>query len=197
MLACFADPKLHLAMLDEVMRRRAGYSWVATLRDRYEALQPTVAWSDLESGDPEHASELEQLLASLEIELDEVAQLTRLTLDGDRDLYAWVYPSWWDFGDHFEIHDLSGIEQCTALEYLLLGQGLVSGASLAPLARLPRMRELLLCARCDYRDLEALLEIPSLAKLYVVNVATSKQRSGWETLVAELRMRGVVVSPGE
>jgi hypothetical protein len=192
-IARFADPNLQLAMIDEVQRRRSSYSWVESLRERYEALAPAKPWSELQHNDCEHVPELQALAAAIEIEVADVAAIDRLTLDGDRDLYMWAYPSWWDFGDHFEIHDLTGIEQCAALDYLLLGQGLVDGASLAPLAALPRLRELHLCALCGHRDLEALLAIPSLRTLDVVNVTSSPQRGAWQALAEELARRGLDV----
>jgi hypothetical protein len=186
------DPNLHLALVDEVQRIRTDYSWVEpVLRERYEALGSSKSWSELATNLCDHVPELEQLAASIELSAEELATIEGLTLDGDRDLYSWVYPSWWDFGDHFTIHDLSGIEHCTALDYLLLGQGLVEGASLAPLASLPRLRELHACARCGHRDLEAVLEIRALAKLDVVNIATSSDRARWQAVIAELARRGV------
>jgi hypothetical protein len=178
------DPNLRLALIDEVYRHRDGSSWVSALRERFPRI------GELEHDDNEHVPELEQLLATLELSQDALARITSLTLDGDRDLYSWVYPNWWDFGDHFAIHDLAGIEQCVALDYLLLGQGLVSHASLAPLAKLPALRELHLCALCDYRDLDALLAIETLAKLDVVNVGSN---AAWRALLAQLSARGVAV----
>ncbi len=180
------DPNLRLALIDETHRHRDGSSWISTLRERF----PQLPWSALEHNDCDHVPELERLLGELELSPDALARITSLTLDGDRDLYSWVYPNWWDVGDHFTIHDLAGIEQCVAVDYLLLGQGLVAGASLAPLAKLPALRELHLCALCDYRDLEALLEIPRLAKLDVVNVGSN---AAWRALIAQLSARGVAV----
>jgi hypothetical protein len=189
-----ADRNLQLAMIDEVYRRRSDYYWVAQYRERYEALGPRLAWSELEHNESEHVVELEQLLATLAIEPAELAAITSLTLDGDRDLYAWVYPNWWDFGDHFQIRDLAGLEHCTAIEYLLLGQGVVEGASLRPLARLPTLRELHVCALCGSRDIESILELPALAKLDVINVRSSPDRARWEAVIAELATRGVTIA---
>lgn len=193
-MARFADPKLQLAMIDEVYRRREGYDWVAGYRGRYEATGPARSWEDLEAGEPVHAPELEAVLAALPIDDDDLLGVDRLTLDGDRDLYAWVFPDWWDAGDHFTIRDLSGIERCARLEYLLLGQGLVAGASLAPLTHLPCLAELHLCALGGHRELDALVGIPALRTLDVVNVATSDDRAAWEDVIARLRARGVVVA---
>jgi hypothetical protein len=185
------DPKLRLALIDEVYSDRSDAdSWVSAYRRQYEALSPPRSWSELEENDGEHVPELEQLLAALPLTADDLSDIEHLTLDGDRDLYGWVYPSWWDFGDHFTIHDLSGLEQCASLEYLSLGQGLVEGASLAPLSGLSGLTRLSACALCNLRDVSALLEIPSLRTLEVVNVATSDQRSEWERVIAQLRARG-------
>ena len=188
-----ADPKLQLALIDEVQRRRHDYYWVARFRDAYEALAPTTPWAELEDNDCDHIVELEQLLAAIELEAGDLGAITRLTLDGDRDLYSWVFPNWWDFGDHFTIHDLSGLEHCTALEYLSLGQGLVQGASLSPLTELEHLSELHACALCGLRDLHALLELPALRKLSIVNVASSRERAGWDGVLAALEDRDVAI----
>jgi hypothetical protein len=189
----FPDPKLHLAMIDEVHRRRTTYAWVASQREAYEATAPAMTWSALEENQSEHAAELETFLSAMSIAERDLDDIDSLTLDGDRDLYGWVYPSWWDFGDHFAIHDLTGLERCQRLRYLLLGQGLVSGASLKPVARIPRLVELHLCARCQLTDIPALLDCASLKTLDVVNVATSDERATWEAVFAELRVLGVAV----
>jgi hypothetical protein len=189
----FADPKLKLALIDEVYRRRGTYAWVATQRAAYEATSPSRSWQSLEENQREHVPELEAVLAALPLTAADLDVIDSLTLDGDRDLYGWVYPSWWEFGDHFTIHDLDGIERCSRLRYLLLGQGLVEGASLKPVARLPRLVELHLCARCHLRDIGALLDSPSLRTLDVVNVATSDERASWEGVIGELRALGVTV----
>jgi len=190
----FADPKLQLAMIDEVHRRRGAYSWVVGERASYQATGPGTTWTELEDNQCDHAPELEAFLARLPIAQADLDGIEHLTLDGDRDLYGWVYPSWWDFGDHFAIHDLDGIEACTRLKYLLLGQGLVEGASLKPVSRLPRLVELHLCARCHLRDISSLLDLTSLRTLDVVNVATSEERDTWEPLITELLALGVTVA---
>jgi hypothetical protein len=192
-MARFRDLKLQLAMVDEVQRRRGSYAWVSSVRERYEALRPVMSWAEVEHNDSEHAEELEELLAELPIEDDELQRIKSLTLDGDRDLYQWVYPDWWKSGDHFAIHDLTGIEQCTALDYLLLGQGLVKDASLAPLIALPQLRELHLCALSAYRDIDCVAELPALHTLEIVNVESSADRADWEAVIAALRSRGVTV----
>lgn len=193
----FPDPKLQLAMIDEVQRRRGEYAWVAGLREAYEATSPATSWDQFETNHFEHAPELEAFLARLPVTLADLEAIDHLTLDGDRDLYGWVYPSWWEFGDHFVIRDLSGLEQCTRLRYLLLGQGVVEGASLTPVARIPRLVELHVCALCHLRDVPALLDAPSLRRLDVVNVTTSDDREAWTSVIAELRALGVTVdAPG-
>lgn len=180
-------------MIDEIYRRRSEYAWVAGHRAGYEASSPTMTWSDLEANMGDHAAELEKYLGELPITYDDLQRVDSLALDGDRDLYGWVYPSWWDFGDHFAIHDLDGLEECTRLRYLLLGQGLVEGASLKPVSQLPRLHELHLCARCQLRDIPSLLDSPSLRTLDVVNVETSDQRVAWLSTIEELRVLGVTV----
>lgn len=180
-------------MLDEVHRRRGAYAWVAGMRAAYEATAPAMSWAALEENECEHAAELEAFLAGLPLRTADLETIEHLTLDGDRDLYGWVYPSWWDFGDHFAIHDLTGIEACSKLRYLLLGQGLVEGASLAPVARLPRLTELHLCARCHLGDISSLLDAASLRTLDVVNVATSDEQDTWRSVIDELRVLGVSV----
>lgn len=189
----FPDPKLQLAVIDEVYRRRTQYAWVADQRAAYEATSPATPWTQLEGNHSEHAPELEAFLARLPVSRADLETIDHLTLDGDRDLYGWVYPSWWELGDHFVIRDLTGLEQCMRLRYLLLGQGVVEGASLKPVARIPRLHELHLCALCRLRDLPALLDSASLRKLDIVNVETSVDRDAWTAVIAELRALGVDV----
>lgn len=180
-------------MIDEVYRRRTQYAWVAAQRAAYEATSPATPWTQLEENQREHAPELEAFLGRLPVSRGELDTIDHLTLDGDRDLYAWVYPRWWELGDHFVIRDLTGLDQCMRLRYLLLGQGVVQGASLKPVARIPRLHELHLCALCCLRDLPALLDSPSLRKLDIVNVETSDDRDAWVAVIAELRELGVAV----
>jgi hypothetical protein len=189
----FPDRNLRLALLDQVRRVAGGYSWVATERDSYLAARrdhPTWPdWSEIEAIEDEHSPALEAHLLGLPIDEVELGALTSLTLDGDRDLYQWVFSSWWDFGEHFVIRDLSGLERCGRLRYLLLGQGVVEGASLAPLRALQHLEELHACARTGLRDLDTILALPALRKLDVVNVATSDQRADWERVLERIAAR--------
>jgi hypothetical protein len=182
------DRNLRLALIDEVYSRRHGdHYWLGTLRQAYEAKRPALSWESFEAQD-EPAPELEELVLGLPLASDELASIEQLTLDGDRDVYT-TFPSWWDFGDHFTIHDLAGIEACTRLAGLSLGQGLVEGASLAPLRRLPALATLSLCTTCDHRDLDALLDIPALKRVEIYNLHAHEP---WHGLVAKLRARGIV-----
>ena len=42
-------------------------------------------------------------------------------------------------------------------------------------------------------DLHALLELPALRKLSIVNVASSRERAGWDGVLAALEDRGVAI----
>jgi hypothetical protein len=176
------DSNLRLALIDEVHRRRHPSPWPA-------AIQP------LPDTDDEPLPELEAVLRALPLAPADLASLQRLTLDGDRDAYACCYPYWWDLEpDHFVIHDVAGIDACTSLVYLSLGQGVVEGTSLAPLATMRALETLALCTTGKHRDLDALLSIPSLRRVEVFNLASSRDPA-WASTVAALRARGVDAGP--
>jgi hypothetical protein len=184
------DRNLRLALIDSVRSRRASRErwWLAELQADYEALDAEPPWDALdEYMDPLPA--LEDLIADLPLAPADLAEIRQLTFDGDRDVYA-CYPDWWHIEPgHYTIHDLRGIEQCTGLEYLHLGQGLVEGASLRPLVGLPNLTELWLCGLCDHRDIASVLELP-ITRLSIANYRTDAE---WVRVVEQLRARGVAI----
>ncbi len=185
------DRNLKLALTDAVRKRGATADrwWLADLQADYEALDAEPGWEALDEYiDPLPA--LEELIAGLTVTPAELATLRRITLDGDRDVYA-CFPDWWEIEPgHYTIHDLSGIEQCVSLEYLSLGQGLVEGCSLAPLRGLANLTELSLCALCNHRDISVVLELP-LTRASIVNAGNHPE---WKQVVGELRGRGVALT---
>ncbi len=118
-------------------------------------------------------------MLGLAVTTTDLAGVTDLTLDGDRVIYGAIWNYWWDLGDHFVIRDLSGLEACPNLGKLHLGQGLVDGASLGPLLRLPALRDLALCHTGAFRDLEVLGQL-KLERIWATNVPVSDQR--WAVL---------------
>lgn len=183
------DPNLALALLDEA---QSNYSWVGALEPAYTAARakhpkwPTWAQIVAKNETDEPAPSLEAFIRSLPLPMDRLAAVESLTLDGDREVYGWLMPYWWDLGDHFVIRDLRGIGICAALTYLSLGQGLVDGCSLKPLLDLKHLRKLSVCALTDLRDIECLTRLPALTQLEVVNVRASDQRAAWETVIAKV-----------
>lgn len=182
------DKNLWLALLDQVQGNRY---WIPTIEAKYEEARKTNSrwprWSEIAEADDEPSPALEEFLLSQELRLERLRGVKSLTLDGDRNLYEWVFPNWWDLGDHFVIRDLSGIQNCEQLEYLLLGQGVVEACGLGPLRELKQLRELHLCALCGHTDIDAVLDLPNLRRLDVVNIASSAQRADWESVVEAFR----------
>ena len=181
------DRKLRLALLDEVMRKRSGYDWVPSMKSEYEmerSAHPTwKPWDAYPEHDVGVKKSIEEFLVNVPISKQELRTETSLVLDGDRGLYAFVSPRWWDHGDgHFAIRNLAGIENCASLTCLNLV--LVEGASLRPLTGLPRLRELSLCALSQFRDINYLLAIPSLRKLVVYNISSSANATEWRSVLA-------------
>lgn len=187
------DRNLRLALIDEVERRRAdNYWWVGPVLGAAYEQRSGTAWDVVSKRTNDEPMPLIETLV-LERPLDDegLRTITSLTLDGDRDVYAWGYPYWWDLAPaHYEIHDLRGIEGCADVMYLSLGQGLVEGCSLAPLRALPALEHLALCTTGSYTDLDALLELPALKRLEVFNLRLTKE-SAWSRITDALCARGV------
>ena len=186
------DPNLALALLDEA---QTDYSWVGALEPAYEAARrkhpkwPT--WDKVVAANEadEPAPSLEAFIRGLPLPMDRIAAISSMTLDGDREVYGWLMPFWWDFGDHFVIRDLRGIGACSALTYLSLGQGVVEGCSLKPLLDLKHLQRLSVCALMGMRDVACLTRLPALTRLEVVNVGSSDQRADWEAVIAKIAAR--------
>ncbi|MFE4924303.1 DUF6892 domain-containing protein [Streptomyces sp. NPDC056661] len=192
-----ADRNLHLALLDEVFTRRVGgRCWLSFVQQEYAAYRTSVGgavWDELvEKLGTDRLPELERFLFTLPLTQEDLSAVTYLCLDGDREVYQ-LYPHWWHFGGHFTITNLDGIEYCRAVTRLFLGQGIVEGCSLAPLAELTELRYISLCALGKYRDVEALIALPALAELQVVNTAPGQGRDPWSSVLEHLRARGVAV----
>ncbi|CAN5910862.1 hypothetical protein BH11MYX3_BH11MYX3_14840 [soil metagenome] len=190
------DRNLRLALTDEVERRRIdNYWWIGpTLGAAFEQ-RSGVAWASLsERDDDEPLPLVETLVLEVPLDAERLGTITTLTLDGDRDVYAWGYPYWWDLEPgHYEIRDLRGIEGCTRLVFLSLGQGLVGNCSLAPLRGLPALEHLVLCTTGSFTELDSLLELPALKRIEVFNLGSTPEPV-WTRIVDELRTRGVATS---
>ncbi len=180
-----ADKNLRLALLDEVQEE---YDWVEALADDYEETRGDhpdwPSWDEFEDREDDVNEALEAYLLGLEVPGAKLAEVRRLTLDGDRSVYEWLGgESWFEDDELFVIGDLSGLEHCAGLEYLLLGQGLVRGASLKPLAALSNLRELRVCALSALTDIDVVLSLPALETLSVVNIDSSDDKDAWQTVV--------------
>ncbi|GAB3839643.1 DUF6892 domain-containing protein [Dactylosporangium cerinum] len=193
-----ADANLRLALLDEVSVARAGdYYWLSTLREPYTAHRAVAGgpqWDDLEARlGIDRLPELEDFLRTLPLPTGELAAVTHLCLDGDREVYT-VFPGWWHFGNHFDIAALDGIGMCPAVTDLTLGQGMFSDCSLAPLTGLPDLRHLRMCALDRWVDVDALPAIASLRTLDVANLGSARDAGAWRPVLAALRGNGVTVT---
>ena len=186
-----ADANLRLALLDEL---RDDPDWVEDLEEAYEQARQAHpdwrSWEELSEDTYEPNPDLEAFVRALPLEVDKLGTLTSLTLDGDRDVYAWLGgETWYEDEELFVTRDLTGLERCEALEYLNIGQGLHQGCSLRPLRGMTKLRELWLCALGGYRDIETLLELPALEKIEIGNVATSDERETWKRVLAQWNAR--------
>ncbi len=185
MVPVIPDKNLRLALIDEVYGARRGDA--DTLYGRPDA--PSLDDIPDFDSDPRHHPHVEAYALGLPLTEDDLRAIEDLTLDGDREIYGAAFPDWWDQGDHFVVRSLDGIEACAHLRRLSLGQGIVVGASLAPLTRLPALTYVALCHTGRYPDVERLLELPALEHAWISNVPASAAR--WHAVLAELRARGV------
>lgn len=185
-----ADPSLHLALLDEI---QPAYTWVGAMRDAYEVARTDhpewLSWAAMHEDEDAPKPSLEAFLLTSDVPDEALAGVTRLTLDNDREVYEYLHPSWWQDGDHFVIRDLSGLECCTALTYLHLGQGVTEGCSLRPLASLTGLTELWVCASSHHTDVKALLGLPQLRKLELANCQHDDERALWKPVVDAVAAR--------
>jgi hypothetical protein len=180
MPAGFKDKNFQLAVLDEL---RGNDEWLEEVEEEYLAEKAKHAdwptWDEIEENEFEELPGLMDFFVGLPLPADQLAGIESLVLDGDREVYSWIFPNWHDTDDYFVIADLSGIEQCAALEELDLGQGMVQGCSLRPLAKLQKLRKLSFCATGNHKDVEALLDSPSLRELSVFN--DDQNHADWPT----------------
>lgn len=189
------DKNLRLALLDEI---QDDYDWVEEHEAGYRAAQAQHAgeegwptWETLEAGDDYEAhTGLEEYLLALPLPEASLAEIEGLTLDGDRSVYGWIFPDWWNFGDHFVIRSFEGIACCSGLQTLRLGAGLDEGCSLRPLAALQQLRRIAISASDDYREIEALLDVPQLTELEVINLGTcTSTRGTWKQVIDAVAAR--------
>ncbi len=191
-----ADRNLQLALLDEVYTDRVGdYYWLSSLRNEYAAYQVSAggpAWDDLHPRlGIDHLPELERFLLTLPLTADDLARVTRLCLDGDREIYT-LYPDFWYLDGPFSITNLDGIGHCTALTELDLNS-MVEPCSLAPLAGLNRLRRLTVNGVDRHRDLDTIVSLPALTELGFWNLASVEASEAWLSVIGALRARGVSV----
>lgn len=191
-----ADRNLRLALLDETYTDRVGdYYWLSSLLEEYSAYQISAggpAWHDLHQRlGIDHLPQFEEFLLTLPLTSEDLAQVTNLCLDGDREIYQ-LYPGWWHFGRHFSITSLDGIGQCTELIHLDLNS-IVEACSLAPLAPLTRFRNLRVDALDQHCDLDAIVALPALRELVLVNKTIADADDEWSRVMSALRARGVSV----
>jgi hypothetical protein len=119
------------------------------------------------------------------------AQLEQLRLihwDGGDEIHHLIWESWDGEDETFDVHDLTGIEQCTALEQIEFTSGL-SASDLTPLSSLQSLREAMLYGH-RFDSLDPLRNLTALKKLSIYYVDTSATRA----VLDELRHKGVDVS---
>jgi hypothetical protein len=190
----FSDKNLQLALLDEI---EEGHSWLASHEADYEDTRgshPTwPTWAAIRDGERTHNAALEEYLLTIELPESKLAAINTLTLNGERDLYGWVFAFWWESGDgdHFKIRSFEGLEHCTELTHLVVDQKLVEGCSLSPLQHLKKLESLTISASGNYVDIDALLKIPNLKKLELEDVESGPQREEWDRVVDLLCQQGL------
>ena len=182
------NPNLLLATFDALIdkatstRLHLGFSW------DHDAL---LAMLGHEQQDPDEVDPfIRDFLLNLDLDDSRFTAVTRLTLDGDQWPYL-VIGGFREDGGEFEFSSLEGIELFTEVRRLSLGMS--AQASLEPLVALTKLESLTLTAD-ELIDSEALLELPALETIEVLNLSPAeRQFANKVDVLCELATKGVRV----
>jgi hypothetical protein len=169
------NPKLLLALADDMM--------TAAQRKKLGVDGPRY--------DEDYVASAERAVLDLNLPDAAFARLKNVMFDGDKGTYGFI-GGFGESGDRFATHTLDGIEHLAELRDLGFG-GMVRGASLEPLAKLPKLTALNFSAADGFRDYEALLDIASLRELELLNLYPGNGYAKKVAVVVALAKRGVRV----
>lgn len=186
---------LRIALIDEVYSNWSEADILYGMADEYEIFRQEHGGPSIESlreyDDPELVPQLEKFILNLSVSKSDLLSLESIELDGDRDAYHYIFPYWWDLGNHFEITNLKGLELCRNLGEIRLGQGIVQDASLAPLVNLSKLTYISLCYTGNYRDISSLMKM-NLQKCWISNIPVSPDND-WIETIKVLKAKGVEI----
>ena len=167
----FKDPNLQLIVL--------GGLWLAGLVKKPKA-EPKPA---VDKMDKKARAEL----LAIDLPAAKLAKLDYLPWNGNP-VFQIVWPGWTGDTKDFAIKNLSGIEACKSLDKLLIDGG-VAFTDVSPLASLQKLTSVVLTGT-ELANLEPLLELPKLKKVYVQRKKSAKN----DRVLDALKEIGVSVS---
>ena len=170
------NPKLLIALADDMM--------TAAQRKKLGVDGPRY--------DDHYIAAAERAVLDLNLPDAAFARLKDVMLDGDKSTYGFI-GGFGESGDRFATNKLDGLERLRELRELGFG-GMAREASLKPLAKLPKLASLNFSVADRFRDYEALLEIPSLRELEILNLYPREKGYAKKVgVVVTLAKRGVRV----
>lgn len=179
-------------MIWKLIRKKNPQLLVALADDMMTAGQRKKLGVDGPRYDDAYVPAAERAVLDLDLPDAAFARLKDVTLDGDKGTYGFI-GGFGESGDRFATNHIDGIEHLRELRELRFG-GLARGASLEPLAKLPKLSFLNFSAADGFRDYEALLEIPSLRELEVLNLFEGDEGYAKKVaVIVALAKRGVRV----
>jgi hypothetical protein len=178
-------------MIWKRIRKKNPHLLVALADDMMTAAQRKKLGVDGPRYDDHYIEKNERAVLDLNLPDAAFLRLKNVLFDGDKSTYGFI-GGFGESGERFATSTLDGIEHLRELREVGFG-GMVRGASLKPLAKLPKLASLNFSAADMFRDYEALLEIPSLRELEILNLYPGDRYAKNVGVVVALAKRGVRV----
>jgi hypothetical protein len=178
-------------MIWKTIRKKNPQLLIALADDMMTAAQRKKLGVDGPRYDDDYDARAEKAVLGLDLPDAAFAKLKNVTLDGDKSTYGFI-GGFGEAGERFATSTLDGIEQLKQLRELRLC-GMVREASLKPLAKLSNLVFLNFSAADLFRDFDALLEIPKLRDLEVLNLYPGDRYAKNVGVIVALAKRGVRV----
>lgn len=181
----FADPNLQLLLLQAAWDQELipPFDKAAFFRDVLKEESDTEA-------DYNYKLDRRVLDALLAIPLgaDVLSQIRSVEWDGGNPIFLEIWSCWDGESDEFDVHDLTGINECTALEEI----SFIAGARFSDVSAISGMPSLAKFFNHSnpVDDLKPFLTLPRLTRLQVRYPDTDANKS----IVTELNRRGVTVT---
>jgi hypothetical protein len=204
------DPNLHIALLSALIDAKLSprLDLPALRREHPPEIDPDdlANYDDGEdapdseavlevAGDYTFNDNLAHLLLQIPITAEQLAGLHELygprDYIGDAALATYLQPQWDGEDELFDIHDLTGLEHCTALREIILGGG-EKLRSLAPLSKLTELRKLKVWGK--FTSLEPLGGLSKLEELDIGGDMTTLGGLAGLPELRVLRARGPIES---